>query len=127
MTQKEKLKEALSSLLLEGAEILYRVLDEHNSAESPAKTPSKKAGKKKPAKDEHPEQVVEKKPFYLSSAYQGWYTNLSDIQGVLQAEMFDDELSAAEDLLKKQHLRAAGALCGVIPERHFADVSKNHG
>jgi hypothetical protein len=51
---------------------------------------------------------------------------LSDIQGILQAEMFDDELAAAQDLLKKKHLRAAGALCGVILERHFNSVAKNH-
>jgi hypothetical protein len=51
---------------------------------------------------------------------------LADIQGVLQAEMFDDELSAAQDLLKKSHLRASGALCGVILERHFSTVTSNH-
>jgi hypothetical protein len=52
---------------------------------------------------------------------------LSDIQGTLQAELFDDELSAAEELMKKGHLRAAGALTGVTLERHLATVAQNHG
>ena len=51
---------------------------------------------------------------------------LADIQGTLQAELFDDELSAAEDLMKKSHLRAAGALAGVTLERHLATVALNH-
>jgi len=51
---------------------------------------------------------------------------LANIQGTLQAELFDDELSAAEDLLKKGHVRAAGALAGVTLERHLATVSQNH-
>lgn len=52
---------------------------------------------------------------------------LSDIQGTLQAELFDDELSAAEELMKKGHLRSAGALAGVTLERHSATVAQNHG
>ncbi|GAH92590.1 unnamed protein product, partial [marine sediment metagenome] len=38
---------------------------------------------------------------------------LADIQGVLQSELFDNEIDAAGELLKKGHLRAAGALAGV--------------
>lgn len=52
---------------------------------------------------------------------------LADIQGTLQAELFDDELSAAEELAKKKHLRAAGALAGVTLERHLSNVALNHG
>lgn len=52
---------------------------------------------------------------------------LSNIQGVLQAELFDDELSASEELLKKGHLRAAGTLAGVTLERHLSTVLTNHG
>lgn len=51
---------------------------------------------------------------------------LSDIQGTLQAEMFDDEIDAAEELFKKGHLRAAGTLAGVTLERHLAAVLANH-
>jgi hypothetical protein len=51
---------------------------------------------------------------------------LADIQGVLQAELFDNELDAASELLKKGHLRAAGALAGVTLESHLSRISANH-
>lgn len=51
---------------------------------------------------------------------------LSDIQATLQAELFDNEISAAERLLKTGHLRSAGALVGVTLERHFTAVAQNH-
>jgi hypothetical protein len=44
---------------------------------------------------------------------------LSDIVGMLQEQLFDDEPSAAKELLKKGHRRAAGARAGVTIERHF--------
>jgi uncharacterized protein (UPF0332 family) len=47
--------------------------------------------------------------------------------GTLQAKLFDDELSAAEELAKKGHLRAAGALAGVTLERHLSTIVQNHG
>ena len=209
MTQKEKLIDALTSLVVEGARIFYKEIVKHSSNEPAAKTSAKKASKKraskKAVKEEHPQE--EEKEFYLSTEYQAWYTKalpvvkqilpdrfqefveqyrldkrkdvdwltytisdyllglritrgfqkesvfdtfssfyskfekqlailsscqdrldsvLSDIQGILQSEMFDDELNAAEDLLKKGHLRASGALCGVTLERHFSTVAKNH-
>ena len=38
---------------------------------------------------------------------------LSDIRSVLQAELFDEELEAASELLSKGHIRPAGVLAGV--------------
>lgn len=52
---------------------------------------------------------------------------LADIRTVLQAELFDDEVSAAWDLLKKSHLRSSGAIAGVVIERHLGQVAVNHG
>ncbi len=52
---------------------------------------------------------------------------LSDIEGVLQAELFDGKLYTAEDLLKKKHIRSAGALAGVTLEMHLSKVCVNHG
>jgi hypothetical protein len=52
---------------------------------------------------------------------------LSDIIGSLQAELFDDELAVASALLKHGHLRAAGAVSGVVVERHLARTAQNHG
>lgn len=51
---------------------------------------------------------------------------LNDIKGVLQAELFDDELDAADNLLKNGHFRASGALAGVTIERHLNQVAENH-
>jgi hypothetical protein len=62
----------------------------------------------------------------LNSAYTRLDSVLNDITGVLQAELFDSELEAAEDLFKKKHLRAAGALAGVTIEAHLGRVAVNH-
>lgn len=51
---------------------------------------------------------------------------LVNIKGVLQAELFDNELSVANELLKKGHLRAAGAVAGVVLERHLGQVAAAH-
>jgi len=51
---------------------------------------------------------------------------LSDVAGHLFAELQDEELAAAK-LLKKISTRAAGALAGVVLERHLQRVAKNHG
>jgi len=51
---------------------------------------------------------------------------LTDIQGILQSELFDNELDAANELLKKGHFRAAGALAGVTLESHLSKISANH-
>ncbi len=53
-------------------------------------------------------------------------TVLSDIRGVLQAELFDSELDAAEHLLKNGHFRAAGTVGGVTLEAHLDEVSRSH-
>lgn len=51
---------------------------------------------------------------------------LSDIKGLLQAELFDNQMEAAKELNKKGHLRAAGTLAGVMLEQHFSNIVKNH-
>lgn len=52
---------------------------------------------------------------------------LADIKGVLEADLFDDELDAAKDLLKAKHLRSAGIVAGVVLERHLKRLLANHG
>lgn len=49
-----------------------------------------------------------------------------DIQLVLQADIFDSEIESAKHLHKLGFLRAAGAICGVVIEKHFAGVSDAH-
>ena len=51
---------------------------------------------------------------------------LVNIKAVLQSELFDDELSVANELLKKLHVRAAGAVAGVVIERHLGQVAVAH-
>lgn len=48
---------------------------------------------------------------------------IADAEAVLQASLFQAELDTAEELLKKSHLRAAGAVAGVVLERHLKSVS----
>ena len=50
---------------------------------------------------------------------------LQDVTGHLLAELQDSELAAAAKL-KKVSIRAAGALAGVVLERHLQRVAKNH-
>jgi hypothetical protein len=54
-------------------------------------------------------------------------SSLYDIRLHLQAEMFDDELEAASYLLKNRFLRAAGAMAGVVLERHLNQVCLKSG
>jgi len=51
---------------------------------------------------------------------------LANIRGVLQADLFDSELDAARELSKNGHLRAAGALAGVVLEGHLAEMCRTH-
>jgi hypothetical protein len=52
---------------------------------------------------------------------------LANIRGVLQADLFDSELDAARHLSDNGHLRAAGAVAGVVLESHLAQVCSQHG
>lgn len=51
---------------------------------------------------------------------------LLDLQTVLQADLFDTEIESARALAKAGYLRAAGAICGVIIEKHLAHVCDHH-
>lgn len=52
---------------------------------------------------------------------------LQDLRGVVEAEVFRDELASAEGLLAKGHRRGSGALAGVVLERHLQHVAGLHG
>ncbi|WP_242912365.1 hypothetical protein [Brevundimonas pishanensis] len=53
-------------------------------------------------------------------------SSLFDIKQLVQADLFDSEISAARHLLKQKFARAAGAMAGVVLERHLAQVCSNH-
>lgn len=55
------------------------------------------------------------------------YSTLMDLQSVLQADLFDSEVESAEALAKAGYLRAAGAICGVVIEKHLHHVCDTHG
>lgn len=51
---------------------------------------------------------------------------LANIRGVLQADLFDSDLDAARHLAKNGHLRAAGAVAGVVLEGHLKELVDKH-
>lgn len=49
-----------------------------------------------------------------------------NLETELQGNIFDSELDSAEELFKKKFLRAAGAIAGVVLEKHLNNVVQNH-
>ena len=62
----------------------------------------------------------------LDSIRRRFQSSLFDIKQMLQAEVFDSELEAADNLSKKGFIRAAGSLAGVVLEKHLGEVATNH-
>ncbi|MFZ3382417.1 MAG: hypothetical protein WA144_00680 [Candidatus Methanoperedens sp.] len=53
-------------------------------------------------------------------------SSLFDIRQLVQADLFDSELEAAKELNTKGFLRGAGAIAGVVLEKHLLQVCDNH-
>lgn len=53
-------------------------------------------------------------------------SSLFEIRQLVQADLFDSEVEAARHLLKNKFLRAAGAIAGVVLEKHLAQVCDDH-
>jgi len=71
-----------------------------------------------------------KYPFFsqlsiVTSCLNSFDSKIYNIQTILQADIFDSEVDSAKHLLKNGFLRAAGAICGVIMEKHFSIVCNN--
>lgn len=62
----------------------------------------------------------------LASAEKRFDSALFDIQEVIQADIYDSELSAARDLAKKGFVRGGGAIAGVVLEKHLGHVCTLH-
>lgn len=62
----------------------------------------------------------------LKSAQSRLESSLFDMLEILQADLFDDELDAATELCEKGFLRGAGAVTGVVLERHLGHVCTKH-
>jgi hypothetical protein len=63
----------------------------------------------------------------LKSVKARFESSLFEIRQLVQADLFDSELDAAKELAKNKFTRAAGALAGVVLERHLTQVCDNHG
>ena len=63
----------------------------------------------------------------LEAVQKRFESSLFDIQEVLQADIFDSELAAARELVKKGFVRGGGALAGVVLEKHLGHVCDMHG
>lgn len=63
----------------------------------------------------------------LTSAQKRFESSLFDIREILQADLFDSELATARDLASRGFFRAAGAVAGVVLEKHLSHVCQNHG
>lgn len=62
----------------------------------------------------------------LKSAESRFDSSLFDIAQLVRADLFDSELEAARELAKQGFLRGAGAIAGVVIEKHLAQVCSNH-
>jgi len=62
----------------------------------------------------------------LESVRRRFESTLFEITQLVQADLFDSELDAAQELLKKKFSRAAGAIVGVVLEKHLAQVCLSH-
>lgn len=62
----------------------------------------------------------------LKAASRRFASTLFDIKQIVQAELFDNELDGASELLKNGFFRGAGVISGVVLEKHLSDVCLNH-
>ena len=62
----------------------------------------------------------------LASVKKRFKSSLFEIKQLVQADLFDSEIDAARELLKNKFARAAGAIAGVVLEKHLAQVCANH-
>lgn len=63
----------------------------------------------------------------LSAAERRFDSSLFEIRQLVQADLFDSEIEVARELLKKKFTRAAGAIAGVVLEKHLAQVCEDRG
>ncbi len=70
----------------------------------------------------HVEQQVE----IVGALQRRLESSLFDIRQLVLADLMDSELDAARELTKKGFHRAAGAIAGVVLEKHLAQVCSNH-
>jgi hypothetical protein len=70
---------------------------------------------------------VQQQVAILKSVQKRFDSSLFEIKQLVQADLFDSELDSASELLKNKYVRAAGAIAGVVLEKHLLQVCDNHG
>jgi hypothetical protein len=63
----------------------------------------------------------------IESLRKKFESSLFNIKTILQSDLFNNELDAAEELNNKGFLRAAGVLAGVVLESYLKQVCDEHG
>ncbi len=62
----------------------------------------------------------------VKAAKKRFESSLFEIRQLVQADVFDSEIGAARELVKNKFLRAAGAIGGVVLEKHLRQVCDDH-
>lgn len=62
----------------------------------------------------------------LKSIKQRFKSSLFEIKQLVQADLFDNEIASARELYNHNFLRAAGAIAGVVLEKHLGNVCVSH-
>jgi hypothetical protein len=62
----------------------------------------------------------------LKSAEKRFDSSLFDIRQLVHADLFDSELDTARELNRQGFGRGAGAVAGVVLEKHLSQVAQNH-
>ncbi len=62
----------------------------------------------------------------LSATEARFKSSLFEIRQLVQADLFDSEIASARELHKNKFYRAAGAVAGVILEKHLSQVCIDH-
>jgi hypothetical protein len=62
----------------------------------------------------------------LGAAEARFKSSLFEIRQIVQADLFDSEITSARELLKNKFYRASGAVAGVVLEKHLAQVCSDH-
>lgn len=78
----------------------------------------------------HPGNALEKmmqQVAIVETCLEKFDNKIFDLQTVLHSDVFDSEIDSARHLCKKGFYRAAGAISGVVLEKHFASICHNRG
>lgn len=62
----------------------------------------------------------------LKASERRFESSLLDMRQLVYADLLDSELEAAGELLKHGFHRAAGAIAGVVLEKHLGQIAQNH-